>query len=220
MNLIKDSIVEQFTGSMSSLDILLSLTFAFLIAAYIIFIYRKTFTGVIYSKSFSMSLLLLAMVTSLVIRTISSNLALSLGMVGALSIVRFRTAVKEPVDTAFMFWAISAGIMTGAGFYVAGSVASLLLGLLFFVGHLFGFKPTNTYLLVVKFRGNCEAEIKAIVKTLKKSNLKTSTMINGVGEYTFEVSASGKDLNIVERMTAVNGVINASLISYQSDFGA
>ena len=101
-----------------------------LIAALIInLIYKKTYTGVSYIKAFALSIILLTMVTSLVIRTINSNLSLSLGMVGALSIVRFRTAVKDPIDTIFMFWAITAGIMSGAGLYIVTLIATIIIGL-------------------------------------------------------------------------------------------
>ena len=103
---------------------MLSLIVAFIIGLFIIYVYRKTYTGVVYSKAFALCILMLSMVTAMIIRTISSNISLSLGMVGALSIVRFRTAVKEPVDTGFMFWGISAGIMAGAGLYVPALIAS------------------------------------------------------------------------------------------------
>ena len=116
-DIIKKSVVSEFTGTISIGDMMLSLVTAFVIGLLIVWVYRKTYSGVVYSKSFALSVILLGMVTALIIRTINSNLALSLGMVGALSIVRFRTAVKEPVDTVFMFWAISAGIMAGAGLY-------------------------------------------------------------------------------------------------------
>ena len=100
VDLIKKSVLNEFTGTVSITDMALSLITAFIIGLFIIYVYKKTYNGVVYSKSFALCLMLLGMVTSLIIRTINSNLALSLGMVGALSIVRFRTAVKEPVDTA------------------------------------------------------------------------------------------------------------------------
>ena len=103
VDLLKKSVINEFTGTISIDKIVLSLITAFIIGIFIIYIYKKTYSGVVYSKSFSLCIILLAMVTALIIRTINSNLALSLGMVGALSIVRFRTAVKEPVDTGFMF---------------------------------------------------------------------------------------------------------------------
>ena len=100
---IKKSVLENFTGTISVGDMILSLMVAFVIGMFIIYIYRKTYTGVVYSKAFSLCILMLSMVTAIIIRTINSNISLSLGMVGALSIVRFRTAIKEPVDTGFMF---------------------------------------------------------------------------------------------------------------------
>lgn len=131
VDMIKDSVLSEFNGSISVSNILLSLLTAFVISIYIIYIYKKTYSGVVFSKTFALCLILLCLVTSLIIRTISSNLALSLGMVGALSIVRFRTAVKEPTDTGFMFWAIASGIMAGTGYYLVAFVGSLALGLLF-----------------------------------------------------------------------------------------
>ena len=119
---IKKSVLDNFTGTISVGSMLLSLIVAFLIGIFIIYVYRKTYTGVVYSKAFALCILMLSMVTAMVIRTISSNISLSLGMVGALSIVRFRTAIKEPVDTSFMFWGISAGIMAGAGLYIPSIV--------------------------------------------------------------------------------------------------
>lgn len=129
MDMIKKSVLEQFQ-SVTVGQMALSVGVAFLMGIFILLVYRQTFRGVLYSKGFAISLVLLAMVTALVIRTISSNLALSLGMVGALSIVRFRTAIKDPVDTVFMFWAITCGIMTGAGQYLVGAFACFGVGLL------------------------------------------------------------------------------------------
>ena len=126
LDMIKKGVVEQFTGTISTVDLVLSLITAVVCALLISYIYKRNYTGVSFTKSFVLSLILLAMVTSLVIRTINSNLALSLGMVGALSIVRFRTAVKDPVDTIFMFWSITIGIMSGAGLYLTTIIATLL----------------------------------------------------------------------------------------------
>ena len=114
---IKKSVLANFTGTISAWDMILSLVIAFLIGIFIIYIYRKTYTGVVYSKAFSLCILMLAMVTAMIIRTISSNISLSLGMVGALSIVRFRTAVKDPRDTAFIFWGVVSGLACGTQNY-------------------------------------------------------------------------------------------------------
>ncbi len=128
---IKKGVLEQFNSSVTVEMILISVAIAFVISLFIVFIYKKTFSGVVYNKSTVLTIVIISMVTAMVIRTINSNLSLSLGMVGALSIVRFRTAIKEPVDTAFLFWAITAGIMTGAGLYVISIVGSLFLGIRF-----------------------------------------------------------------------------------------
>ena len=165
---IKKSVLENFTGTISIGSMLLSLIVAFAIGMFIIYVYRKTYTGVVYSKAFSLCILMLAMVTAMIIRTISSNISLSLGMVGALSIVRFRTAVKEPVDTGFMFWGISAGIMAGAGLYIPAIIASLALGVLYFVTYLLGFKTANRYLLVLKYKSSAHDDVMRKLKALKK----------------------------------------------------
>ena len=145
LDMIKKSVVSEFTGSISVDKMIFSLLIAFLIGLFIVYIYRKTYTGVVYSKSFSLCIILLSMVTAMIIRTISSNLALSLGMVGALSIVRFRTAVKDPIDTIFMFWAITAGLMSGAGIYLTTVIATLILGILYTISYMTTFKSTEKY---------------------------------------------------------------------------
>lgn len=220
---IKKSVLSEFTGTLSIGDMALSLLVAFLIGIYIIYIYKKTYTGVVYSKSFSLCIIMLSMVTALIIRTINSNLALSLGMVGALSIVRFRTAVKEPVDTAFMFWGISAGIMAGAGLYIPGIIGSLLLGAFFFGSYLMGFKANVRYLLVLKFEDAAYESVLKGVKSLGKTKMKSNSAFKDTMELTYEIDIKVKDEDtkrkIVEAFKKVPGMINVSLISYQNDFG-
>ncbi len=223
LDTIKDSVLNNFSGSISTVDIILSLLTAFIIGMFIIYIYKKTFTGVVYSKAFALCILLLAMVTALIIRTISSNIALSLGMVGALSIVRFRTAVKEPVDTGFMFWAITAGIMAGASLYIPALVASLALGILYFVVYLFGFRTTSRYLLVVKYGKNIDNNvIELIKKELPKYKITSKTAHNSEFELTLEIDINKEDINsvnIVNSLEKMKNVKSASLIAYQNDFG-
>ena len=202
---------------------LLSLVVAFLIGMFIIYVYRKTYTGVVYSKAFSLCILMLAMVTAMIIRTISSNISLSLGMVGALSIVRFRTAVKEPVDTGFMFWGIAAGIMAGAGLYIPAIIASLALGVLYFVTYLVGFRTANRYLLVLKYKSSAHDDVMRKLKSLKKFKIRSKSIFDKEIELSLEVDVkdNGKltDTNIVDQFNGVDGVVNASLIAYQNDFG-
>lgn len=220
IDMIKKSVISEFTGTISADKILLSLLTAFVIGIFIVFIYKKTYNGVVYSKSFSLSLILLAMVTALIIRTISSNLALSLGMVGALSIVRFRTAIKEPLDTAFMFWAITAGIMSGAGLYLVSVVASLGLGLFYFVCYVFGFRMNKQYLFVVKYENEAESMIQGQLKKIGKYKVKSKSITKGITELTFEVAMKENDSTELNRFIGKEGVISASIISYQNDFGA
>ncbi len=224
VDVFKKSFVEQFTGSISVQSILLAVGTAFLISMFILFVYKKTFTGVIYSKSFSLSILLLSLVTTLIIQTISSNITLSLGMVGALSIVRFRTAVKEPVDTGFMFWGISAGIMAGAGLYIIAIVASLILGVLYFFTYLMGFRVSNRYLLVIKYEANAHEEVLRRIKTIKKFKVRSKSIFGTKVELSLELDLKENkrgnvDSSIVDEFSGVDGVINASLIAYQNDFG-
>lgn len=220
LDMIKKSVVSEFTGSISVDKMIFSLLIAFLIGLFIVYIYRKTYTGVVYSKSFSLCIILLAMVTAMIIRTISSNLALSLGMVGALSIVRFRTAVKEPVDTGFMFWGITAGIMAGAGLYLISVLASFLLGLLYVVSYSMGFKVSSNYLLVIKYESSAHDEVSKIMKKFKNKKLKSKSLSKNVIELTFEVELKEVKEEIIDQFEGIEGVKNASLISYQNDFGA
>ncbi len=216
---IKTSVLEEFSGGLSLGSLLLSLAIAFVIALYIIFIYKKTYTGVVYSKSFSLSIILLAMVTALVIKTINSNLALSLGMVGALSIVRFRTAVKDPIDTVFMFWAIAGGIMSGAGLYLPSIAASLALGLLFFMAYLFGFKKANRYLLIIKYDPRIHNKIAKLVEYFPKNKLRSKSVTDVSIEVTYEVDLDkDKTAEIVNKIAKIKGVYNSSVINYQNDF--
>ena len=221
---IKKSVLENFTGTVSVTDMLISLIVAFLIGIFIIYVYRKTYTGVVYSKAFSLCILMLAMVTAMIIRTISSNISLSLGMVGALSIVRFRTAVKEPVDTGFMFWGISAGIMAGAGLYIIAIIASLILGILYFVTYLMGFRVANRYLLVLKYETAAHSEVMKKLKALRKFKVRSKSIFDDKVELSLEVDLKenqkgGVETTIVDQFSGVDGVNNASLIAYQNDFG-
>ena len=221
---IKKSVLENFTGTISVTDMLISMLVAFLIGIFIIYVYRKTYTGVVYSKAFSLCILMLAMVTAMIIRTISSNISLSLGMVGALSIVRFRTAVKEPVDTGFMFWGISAGIMAGAGLYIIAIVASLILGILYFLTYLMGFRVANRYLLVLKYDVDAHNEVMKKLKALRKFKVRSKSIFKDQVELSLEVDLKEKkngsvDSSLVYEFSGVDGVINASLIAYQNDFG-
>ncbi len=218
VDVFKKSFVEQFTGSISVQSILLAVGTAFLISMFILFVYKKTFTGVIYSKSFSLSILLLSLVTTLIIQTISSNITLSLGMVGALSIVRFRTAVKEPVDTAFMFWAITAGIMAGANLYIAAIIGTLVVGLLFFICYSFGMRLGNKYLVILKYDEDIAPKVEKALENIK-FRVKSRSINKGMIEYTFEVELTSENQALLDKIGSLSGVSSVNVISYQNDFG-
>lgn len=220
IDMIKKSVLAEFTGTISVEKIIFSLLLAFIISVFIVIVYKKTYSGVVYSKSFSLCIILLCMVTTMIIRTISSNLALSLGMVGALSIVRFRTAIKEPVDTVFMFWSITAGIMTGAGLYLVALIASLIIGLLYFVGYTFGFKVGKQYLFILKYDQSVEDDILKCINKNKKIKIKSKTITKNIIELTFEVEIKNNDIKLLDKFKDMEGVFSASAISYQNDFGA
>ena len=220
MDMIKKSVISEFTGTITVDKILLSLIVTFVIGVFIVYIYKKTYSGVVYSKSFSLCIILLGMVTAMVIRTISSNLALSLGMVGALSIVRFRTAIKEPTDTVFMFWSITAGIMAGAGLYIVAIIASLGIGILYFLGYMLGFKAKHQYLFIVKYDTNIDKEILRELNKLPKTKLKSKSISKNTVELTFELELKDNETDILNNFKKIKGVTSVSVISYQNDFGA
>ena len=219
LDMFKNSVVEQFTAGITVGQMLLSLLVAFLMGAFILLVYRQTFRGVLFSKGFAYSLILLCMVTAVIIRTIGSSLVLSLGMVGALSIVRFRTAIKDPVDTIFMFWAIACGIMSGAGLYAVGALACLIVGALYFVVCLVYRKNKCPYLLVVRYEPDKMNNVKKALNSLPKYRVKSRTVTRNGAELTVEVSLKTSEIAFVDKLLATDGVMAASLVSYEGEFG-
>lgn len=216
---IKKGVLEQFNSSVTVEMILISVAIAFVISLFIVFIYKKTFSGVVYNKSTVLTIVIISMVTAMVIRTINSNLSLSLGMVGALSIVRFRTAIKEPVDTAFLFWAITAGIMTGAGLYVISIVGSLFLGILYYVLYLLDVKAKSQYLLVVAYREEGATAVESIIKTIKKKKLKSKSLSGNLMELTYEIEYDPVIDEVMKKLQKTEGVRNVNLVTYTSEYG-
>ncbi len=220
MEQIREFFAGQFNGPVSVPMILTSLLVSCIVSVYIIIIYRKTFNGIVYNKSMPLCILLLSMVTAMIIRTINSNLSLSLGMVGALSIVRFRTAIKDPVDTAFMFWAITAGIMSGANLYFISIVGSLLLGILYYVFYLTDTKAKTPYLLIIRYDMEAEERLNDALAGLSRKNLRSkSTSEKGVAEVTYEIEKLNHTEAVLFNLQQVRGVISVNLVSYQNDFG-
>ena len=217
---IMEFITGQFNGPVSVPMILISLLVSFAVSLYIIFIYRKTFNGIVYNRSLPLCILLLSMVTAMIIRTINSNLSLSLGMVGALSIVRFRTAIKDPVDTAFMFWAITAGIMSGANLYFISIVGSLLLGVIYYLYYLSDVKAKTPYLLIVRYEAAAEERLADALAGISRRNLRSKSINeNDMCEVTYEIERLAHTDSILLSLQQVRGVQSVNLVSYQNDFG-
>ena len=194
--------------------VLLSLIISFIVALFIFFMYRKCFSGVIYTRHFNISLVLVSLVVTLVILPISSSLALSLGMVGALSIVRFRTAIKDPIDVVFMFWAIAVGIISGAGLYMVAIVGSPIIGLFLFVLSRANLRTNDPYLLVIHYTTDAEA---AVQKALPENKLRSRTITSAGVELMLEVRMKSKDASKVDELLKIKGVKDAALVSYNAD---
>ena len=206
-------------NSFSTLDVLLALGLAFVIGLFIFLIYKKTYQGVMYSDSFGVSLIAMSMITSLVIIAVTSNVVLSLGMVGALSIVRFRTAIKEPMDIAFLFWAIAVGIVLGAGLIPLAIIGSVIIGVIIVVFSTRKIGDTP-YILVVSCE-NEETENAAyeLIKAEAKKSLLKSKAVNKLGiELTYEVRIKDDNTGFVNKISAVDGVTNAVLVSYNGEY--
>lgn len=206
-------------ASFSLLDTMIGLLLSFILGLFIFYVYKKTFNRVMYSSSFGISLIAMSMITTLVILAVTSNVVLSLGMVGALSIVRFRTAVKEPMDIAFLFWAIGIGIVLGAGMIPLAVFGSLFIGLILVI-----FMNRNTtdnpYILVVNCNNDAaeESVIEAIKDGVKKHVIKSKTVTKTGIELTMEIRLKSMTTEFVNRISALTGVNSAVLVSYNGEY--
>ena len=218
-DVIKNSVLEDFSLSadLSIQSVLLTLILSFVCGLVIYWIYKRTFSGVMFSKNFAASLIMITMVTAMIIMPISTNVVLSLGAVGALSIVRFRTAVKEPMDTIFMFWGIATGLTLGARQYAVAGLGVLVIAALMMILSMFKFKKDRPYLLILSFSKEAKTEVQNALRKLPQGNLKSKTVSNGLIELTIEMSVREADFAVVETIAAIEGVNDASLISYAGD---
>lgn len=211
INTIQDMILEEFSA-ISMADAITAIALSFALSLFVVLIYRVTYGGVSYSKSFAGCLIMLSMVTALVILVIASNVVLSLGMVGALSIVRFRTAIKEPSDTAFAFWAIATGIVCGAGYVVIAVLMTLLLGMLFVLTHVFANgRKQDSYMVVVRWDGECAVEKK--LRTLRHYRLKNKNITDNGVELVAELLLNYEDMRRVEKLREEPGVLEITIMS-------
>ncbi len=219
-DIFKSSFLEK-AAEFSILDVGIAMLLSFAIGLFIFYVYQKTFAGVMYSASFGVSIMAMTLITTLIILAVTSNIILSLGMVGALSIVRFRTAVKEPLDIAFLFWAISAGIVVGAGLIPLAVIGSIFIGiiLLVFVNR----KSNDTPYIVVLNLDNDKAEkdcMEMIKAKTKKSLIKAKTVTRNGIELTVEVRLIDMSAKLLNELIDIKGVNNACLVSYNGEYTA
>ncbi len=217
-DIFQSSFLENVTG-VSVVDMVIALLFAFGLGVFIFFIYKKTFMGVMYSSGFGVTLIALTMITTIVILAVTSNVVLSLGMVGALSIVRFRTAIKEPLDIAFLFWSIAAGLVLAAGLIPLAVLGSAAIGavLLIFVNRK---SYVNPYIVVV----NCEnsaseqAVVELLKKKVKKLVVKSKTARKGEVELNMEIRMKDENTDFINIISDMEGVNHAVLVSFNGEY--
>ncbi len=217
-DIFKSSFLENFQ-SVSITDMAIALAVAFGVGVFIFLIYRKTFSGVMYSSSFGVTLIALTMISTVVILAVTSNVVLSLGMVGALSIVRFRTAIKEPLDIAYLFWAIAAGIVIAAGMIPLAVIGSLIIGLVLF---LFVNKKshTNPYIVVICCDSH-ESELRAaqfLSSKVQKAVVKSKTARKGAVELNYEIRLKDDNTDFVNELSDIEGVTSAVLVGYNGEY--
>lgn len=224
MNTFQDIFKSGFLESVtefSLVDTLVGMAFAVAIGLFIFVVYKKTFAGVMYSTGFAMTLIGLALVTALVIMAVTSNVVLSLGMVGALSIVRFRAAIKEPMEIVYLFWSIAAGIVIGAGMIPLAVLGSGMIGCILL---LFSNRKIheNPYILILDC-GDERAEDSAMAiarEAVARLSVKSKT-VNAAGiELTMEIRMKDGETAFVNRLNAVDGVGSATLVSYNGEYMA
>lgn len=217
-DIFKSSFLEN-VGSVSILDMIITLVLSFAIGLFIFMVYKKTYNGVMYSSSFGVTLIALTMITNVLILAVTSNVVLSLGMVGALSIVRFRTAIKEPLDIAFLFWSIAVGIILAAGFLPLAVIGSVVIGIVLLVfvnkkSHL------NPYMVVVSCV-DYEAEMAIrdfLAKQVQKSVIKSKTAQKHSIELNIEVRMKDENTDFINILYEMKGVNSAVLDGFNEQF--
>jgi len=217
-DIFKSSFLENVTA-VSLPDMAISLGLAFCLGMFIYLVYKKTYSGVMFSRTFGGSLVAMTMITDMVILAVTSNVVLSLGMVGALSIVRFRTAIKEPMDIAFLFWAIAGGIVLAAGMIPLAIVGSVIIGLIMIV--FCNRKSIEKPFIVVVTCADASAEKRVgelINGEVKKAVVKSKSAQKGNIEVTYEVNLKTDDTGFVTKLSGMEGVSSAVLVSYNGDY--
>ena len=217
-DIFKSSFLENVTA-VSITDMALALVLSFCLGLFIFFVYKKTYSGVMFSRAFGGALIAMTMITTMVILAVTSNVVLSLGMVGALSIVRFRTAIKEPMDIAFLFWAIAGGIVLAAGMIPLAIIGSVIIGVIMivFCNRKSALKP---YIAVISCDGgSTEEKVAAYLKeNTDKTVVKSKSAQKGSIELTYEVTLKKDDTDFITRLSEMDGVSSAVLVSYNGDY--
>ena len=217
MNSIFANVFSSQTIAPSSfLTILFSLVLALLAGLFIAWVYRRNYRGVMYSNNFTLTLVMMTLITCPVVMCIRESIQLSMGMVGALSIVRFRTAVKDPLDTAYMFWALTMGILLGAGQFFLTACAVVGIGLLLTVLVHIQSKGLNSYLLVIRMGEEAERAANQLVNGVRMQQLKSKTVSASGIEATYEIRVDKPDV-LLNKLRGIPGVHDATLVSYQGE---
>ena len=217
-DIFRSSFLEN-VSAISMLDMALCMLLSFALGLFIFFIYKRCHMGVMYSASFGLTLIALCMITSLLILAVTSNIVLSLGMVGALSIVRFRTAIKEPSDIAFLFWSIASGIVLAAGFIPLAVFGSIFIGIILIL--CAGYKGFDRPYILVLHCSDADAEKKAmefITKNVKRMSLKSKSVEPGRIELDMELRLKEADTGFVNELSSLDGILHTVLVSYNGDY--
>ena len=215
---LSDYFMSQFEN-LTPLKIIIGIVMGCLVGLIIAFVYKRCYRGVLYSPSFALTLMMLTLITTPVVMCIKSDIALSMGMVGALSIVRFRTAVKDPLDTAYMFWALTMGILLGAELYVHALAVVLGISVILMLMTFIRFRNPNSYLLVVHYDDYAEQEITQLLRrTVRQRKLRSKTVTRSGAEMTVEVRLDSKQ-DLVSAVLNIEGVHDATLVACQTEAG-
>lgn len=217
-DIFKSSFLEN-VSSVNLVDMFIALVLAFGLGMFIFLVYKKTCTGVMYSSSFGVTLVALTMITTVVILAVTSNVVLSLGMVGALSIVRFRAAIKEPLDIAFLFWSIAVGIVLAAGMIPLAVIGSVVIGviLLAFINR----RPhLNPYILVLSCSDHDSEQqaVEYVRSQVQRVAVKSKTARAGSVELNLEVRLKKDDTDFINALSEMSGVASAALVSYNGEY--
>lgn len=216
---MKEQLYQLFqgtTGAPTVEDLLLRVGVSVVIGLAIFVSYWISHAGTIYSQKFNINLITLTILTATVMTVIGNNIALSLGMVGALSIVRFRTAVKDPLDTAYMFWALTMGILLGAGQFFLAVLSSVCIAILAFATSHMSLKKAGTYLLVMHYAPTAEAAVNQVLRAVRHQQLKSKTNNRAGVEMTLEIRFERQDL-LLNKLLSLDGVQDATLVAYQNE---